>query len=94
VGFGALQWPYRVLQWLYGSRTGSYRGKIPCSLMTFDGVLRTVKVKLDLTTAVWVGTPPSIYPREYIWVPDAQYCRSTDEEHRHDNFSFGATSVT
>jgi hypothetical protein len=25
----------------HGSHSGSYRGKIPCSLMTLDGVLRT-----------------------------------------------------
>jgi hypothetical protein len=35
---------YRVLQQVYDSRIGSYRGKILCSLMTFDTVLLNVKV--------------------------------------------------
>jgi hypothetical protein len=27
---------HRALQWLYSSRIGSYRSKIPCSLLVFD----------------------------------------------------------
>jgi hypothetical protein len=30
-----------------GSRAGSSRGKIPCSLMTFDGVLRRELTLID-----------------------------------------------
>ena len=43
---------------LYGSRTGSSRGKIPCSLMTFDGVLcRGEPKELGRGMERWVWYP-------------------------------------
>jgi hypothetical protein len=43
----------QALQGLCGSRAGSSRGEMPCSLMTFDGILRSSSIiAIAIITAV------------------------------------------